>query len=92
VEEPVKPDTARGLRRLLPRRKRGRDRSDGAAQPEPDFDPVEFADFLEGDDGPLPVDPAFKEALRERLWELVRQQEQDGDGDPAGTPPPRRRR
>jgi hypothetical protein len=93
VEEPVKPDTARGVRRLLPRRKRSRNRSDGATQPEPDFDPVEFAEFLEADDGPLPVDPDFKEALRERLWELVRPREpRDDVPGPADSPPPRRRR
>jgi hypothetical protein len=77
----VKPETTRGARKLLPRRKRGR--SDGApdggeqrgrrtAAVDPDFDPVEFAEFLEADEGPLPIDPAFRERLREQLWEIVR--------------------
>jgi len=39
---------------------------------DPDFDPVEFAEFLEADEGPLPIDPAFRERLREQLWQIVR--------------------
>lgn len=76
-----KPETNRGARKLLPRRKRGR--PDIAAAPgdrgrqpgagvDPDFDPVEFAEFLEADEGPLPIDPAFRERLREQLWQIVR--------------------
>jgi hypothetical protein len=78
VEEPVKPETARGIRRLLPRRKQS-GRSDPTAKvrppsaPEGEFDPVEFAEFLEADDGPIPIDPEFKEQLRERLWRIVRE-------------------
>jgi hypothetical protein len=77
----VKPESTRGARKLLPRRKRGlrpdagaepADRSRKAASVDPDFDPVEFAEFLEADEGPLPIDPAFRERLREQLWELVR--------------------
>jgi hypothetical protein len=74
----VKPETAKGQRRSIPRRKRKTSRSAPsgdvrpASQHDADFDPVEFAEFLEADDGPLPIDPAFKEALRERLWEMVR--------------------
>jgi len=75
----VKPETTRGARKLLPRRKRGRraelatdggGRRGGAV--DPDFDPVEFAEFLEADEGPLPIDPGFRERLREQLWEIVR--------------------
>ncbi len=73
----MKPETTRGARRLLPRRKRTR-RTDPAAKPRPsepppdeDFDPVEFAEFLEADDGSLPIDPVFQERLREQLWGMV---------------------
>jgi hypothetical protein len=77
----VKPETTRGPRKSLPRRKRGR-RLDPGGDPDrsrqvpagvdPDFDPVEFAEFLEADEGPLPIDPGFRERLREQLWEIVR--------------------
>jgi hypothetical protein len=39
-----------------------------------DFDPAEFADFLEADDAPIPADPAFRERLRQELWGMVRSQ------------------
>jgi len=87
----VKPETARGLRRLLPRRRRAKRTDAGGAgarpssQSDPAFDPAEFAEFLEADDGPLPVDPAFKEQLRQRLWAMVRE-----NAEPL-PPPPRRR-
>jgi len=74
-----KPETNRGTRKLLPRRKRGRPElgaAPGARNPgagvDPDFDPVEFAEFLEADESPLPIDPAFRERLREQLWQIVR--------------------
>jgi hypothetical protein len=84
LEVPVKPETTRGARRLVPRRRRSR-RSEALALhgegPEPragdhqgHFDPAEFAEFLEADDGPLPVDPAFRERLRQELWGMVRSQ------------------
>lgn len=80
----MKPETARGARKLLPRRKRDRSRpTDGERPPagdgavrstaDPDFDPVEFAEFLEADPGPLSIDPGFRARLRERLWEIVRE-------------------
>lgn len=80
----MKPETARGARKLLPRRKRDRSRPTdggrpvagdgaGAGAADPDFDPVEFAEFLEADPGPLPIDPGFRERLREQLWEIVRE-------------------
>ena len=77
----MKPESTRGARKLLPRRKRGirpeegpdpADRGRKVASPDPDFDPVEFAEFLEADEGPLPIDPAFRERLREQLWTIVR--------------------
>jgi len=86
----VKPETARGLRRLLPRRRRTKPTDGGGAgaRPsvlnDPGFDPAEFAEFLEAEEGPLPVDPAFKERLRQRLWTMVR--------DNAEPPPERSRR
>jgi hypothetical protein len=38
-----------------------------------DFDPAEFAEFLEADDA-VPADPAFRERLRNELWGIVRSQ------------------
>ncbi len=72
----MKPETTRGARRPLPRRKRTHRAEPGAkawpsASADDDFDPVEFAEFLEGDDGPLPIDPVFQERLREQLWGMV---------------------
>lgn len=72
----MKPEITRGARRLLPRRKRTH-RVDPTARPRPtepsddDFDPVEFAEFLEADDGSVPIDPIFQERLREQLWGMV---------------------
>jgi hypothetical protein len=99
---PVKPETVRGARKLLPRRKRNGARPSDAAgralagtepagpggsragSADPEFDPVEFAEFLEADPGPLPIDPGFRERLREQLWEIVR--------EAAGNPRPDHRR
>jgi hypothetical protein len=72
----VKPEITRGSRRLLPRRKRTRGVDPNAkARPagpaDDDFDPVEFAEFLEADEGSLPIDPVFQERLREQLWGMV---------------------
>lgn len=72
----MKPETTRGARRLLPRRKRTHRAESGAnvrpsASADDDFDPVEFAEFLEADDGALPIDPVFQERLREQLWGMV---------------------
>ena len=88
----MKPETARGLRRLLPRRKRATRPDAGglgsrlSSPAEGGFDPTEFAEFLEADEAPIPVDPAFKERLRQRLWTMVREQI-----DPERPPPPPRR-
>jgi hypothetical protein len=49
------------------------------------FDPAEFAEFLEADDSPIPADPAFKERLRQRLWNMVREQ---ADASPPAPPSP----
>jgi hypothetical protein len=81
----VKPETTRGARRLVPRRRRGRGRQDALAHGEAtfdarnagehtDFDPAEFAEFLEADEGPIEPDPAFRERLRQELWGMVRSQ------------------
>jgi hypothetical protein len=90
LEDPVKPETARGVRRSVPRRRRTRGRSDSPGAPvEPagesrwsaelaDFDPAEFAEFLEADDHPVPADPAFRERLRQQLWTLVRDRSDGG--------------
>lgn len=88
----MKPESTRGTRRLLPRRKRG-ERRDTAPEPgeagaaDPGFDPVEFAEFLEAEEGPLPIDPDFRERLREQLWALVRDRaaERRGEARPRRT-------
>lgn len=75
-ENPVKPETTRGAPRLLPglepadrleptARARSSNALDG------DFDPVDFAEFVEPDDRSLPIDPIFEERLREQLWGMV---------------------
>lgn len=86
----MKPETTRGARKLLPRRKRVQrpEGPDPGRSPDPDFDPVEFAEFLEADEGPLPIDPGFRERLREQLWELVRAR---NTGERARRRPPPRR-
>ena len=60
--------------------------------PSDGFDPAEFADFLEADDSPMPVDPAFKERLRQRLWRMVRENAdaKAPPGSPRGGARPRR--
>lgn len=101
----MKPETARGIRKSVPRRRRARGRTEVRAEAARaelrvdstdddalealglevldaeagfgselgDFDPAEFAEFLEADDHPLPVDPGFRERLRNRLWGMVRE-------------------
>lgn len=102
----MKPETARGIRRTVPRRRRARGRTEfraeaaradlhadspddgfvgtvasGTALDEDadwgaelaDFDPAEFAEFLEADDATLPADPGFRERLRSQLWSMVRE-------------------
>jgi hypothetical protein len=63
---------------VVPRRRRGRSAPLGARTDATgdagDFDPVEFAEFLEADEGPVQVDPAFRERLRHELWGMVRSQ------------------
>jgi hypothetical protein len=91
----VKPETTRGTRKSLPRRKSGRrldpgDTSERSRPPsggvDPDFDPVEFAEFLEADESPLPIDPAFRERLREQLWDIVRGRAAERRSRPRRTP------
>lgn len=73
----MKPDAARGNRRVPARRKRAQGERVGQTLPPPfrdgDFDPVEFAEFLSADEGPIPPDPGFKKRLRDRLWGIVRE-------------------
>jgi hypothetical protein len=44
-----------------------------------EFTTEELREFLEGDLYPVEADPAFKEDLRQKLWDLV--QSRYGDGD-----------
>jgi len=80
----VKPETARGVRRSVPRRRRTRGRPESLGVPvEPagefaDFDPAEFAEFLEADGHPVPADPDFRERLRQQLWTMVRERADGG--------------
>jgi hypothetical protein len=72
------------VRRAVPRRRRSRPRSDapnGSLESASDarwnaeltdFDPTEFAEFLDADEHPVPADPAFRERLRQQLWTMVR--------------------
>lgn len=103
----MKPETTRGARRLVPRRRRGRDRAEAlglngeptadarSAGEHTDFDPAEFAEFLEADDETMPADPTFRERLRNELWRLVRSQAEQRRPAPGSVTPlldPKRRR
>jgi hypothetical protein len=46
-----------------------------------EFTIEELREFLQGDSGDVPVDPAFKERLRRKLWELVQEQLRRRRGD-----------
>jgi hypothetical protein len=46
-----------------------------------DFTIEELREFLQGDALDAPIDPAFKERLRQRLWELVQEQVRKHRGD-----------
>ena len=67
------------LRRLWERRREPleRDRtrrkreSDVLEEIAPEFTTEELQDFLEADRNPVEANPAFKEALRERLWKML---------------------
>ncbi len=45
------------------------------------FDPDELREFLSADIMEDPADPAFKEQLRQLLWELVRERYGDEGGE-----------
>ena len=47
-----------------------------------DFSIDELREFLEADLLDVPVDPEFKERLRERLWDLVRANAPREGGEP----------
>jgi len=38
-----------------------------------EWSPEELQEFLEADQLPVPVDPAFKERLREELWHRLQE-------------------
>jgi hypothetical protein len=44
-----------------------------------EFSTEELLEFLEADQRPVEADPAFRERLRQELWELVRRQAQSKD-------------
>ena len=46
-----------------------------------DFTIEELREFLQADSLDVPVDPAFKERLRRKLWELVQEQLRNRRGD-----------
>ena len=46
-----------------------------------DFTIEELREFLQADSLEVPVDPAFKERLRRKLWDLVQAQMRNRRGD-----------
>jgi hypothetical protein len=46
-----------------------------------DFTIEELREFLQGDALDVPVDPAFKERLRQKLWDLLQEQVRKRRGD-----------
>jgi hypothetical protein len=46
-----------------------------------DFTIEELREFLQADSLEVPVDPAFKERLRRKLWDLVQAQVRNRRGD-----------
>jgi len=46
-----------------------------------EFSTEELKEFLEGDLRPVEADPAFKEKLRQELWQVVQQRYGRGGGD-----------
>jgi hypothetical protein len=87
---------------MVPRRRRRRGRVETSPGPPEasatearwsadlaDFDPVEFAEFLDAEEGPFPVDPAFRERLRHQLWNMVRDRSAPNARDPGRAKPPR---
>ena len=46
-----------------------------------DFTIEELREFLQGDSSDVPVDPAFKERLRQKLWDLLQEQVRKRRGD-----------
>jgi hypothetical protein len=78
-----------------PRRKQARDSAAGSRGPgagteppslpgldEEDIDPDELREFMADDWADVKADPGFREQLRRRLWDMLRQSRRDGD-DPA---------
>ena len=46
-----------------------------------DFTIEELREFLQADSFDVPVDPAFKERLRRKLWDLLQEQLRNRRGD-----------
>jgi len=46
-----------------------------------DFSIDELREFLEADLVDVPVDPGFKERLREKLWALVKERARERSGE-----------
>ena len=46
-----------------------------------EFTMDELKEFLEGDPVEVRADPAFKESLRRKLWEMMRARRQTADGE-----------
>ncbi|MEN8181810.1 MAG: hypothetical protein ABFS46_04675 [Myxococcota bacterium] len=70
----MRTDLGHTLRRLFPpRRKPGRRQhgSDGPLEVASEFTTEELEEFVQADTLPVQADPAFKERLREELWEVV---------------------
>ena len=74
----MRPTPWTGLRRLIPRRRRPVRKREVRQEPEvldeiaAEFTTEELQEFLEADRIDVRADPAFKERLRDKLWEIVR--------------------
>ena len=73
----MKADVERLPRRKSRKKERDRTVADEEQEPEvieeiaAEFTTEELQEFLEGDNQPVEVDPAFKEGLRKRLWKIL---------------------
>ena len=77
------------MKRFVPRGGRQQQASDRKAERDlkmadeamADFTIEELREFLQGDSLDVQVDPAFKERLRQKLWDLVQEQVRKRRGD-----------
>ena len=63
-------------------------KGEAGACDETGFDLDELHEFLAADRVEVPVDPAFKERLRRKLWSMVRFRDRGRGGSGSSRPPP----